>query len=108
MGGTNRRIDDAPMNPPAPREDGGNAPPFTPPSSIPGTNPAPVEQEGIRFNRVEPLPVDAPVAATYRALRQRVQLSAGPTSEPQIAARRLPAVNAGWVPAGRDPALASR
>lgn len=111
--GEPRSIDDRPPSPRSSIPQGGDAPPFTPPTPAPATppnqTPAPINnEEGIRFNRVEPLPVDGPVAATYRASRQRVRLSPAEGDAPQAVARSLPAINAEWRPAARGEHVASR
>lgn len=114
--GEPRSIDDWTPSPRSSLPSGGDAPPFTPPAQSPAPptqspatppnqSPAPINnEEGIRFNRVEPLPVDGPVALTYRASRQRVRLSPEEAATPPAVARRASEVNTDWraVPRGED------
>jgi hypothetical protein len=119
--GEPRSIDDRPTAPRSSIPPGGDAPPFTPPTQSPATppnqspatppnqSPAPINnEEGIRFNRVEPLPEAGPVALTYRASRQRVRLSPPEAASPPAVARRAPEVNADWRSVPRGENIASR
>lgn len=111
--GEPRSIEDRPPSPRSSIPPGGDAPPFTPPTQSPAAppnqSPAPINnEEGIRFNRVEPLPDAGPVALTYRASRQRVRLSLPEAASPPAVARREAEVNADRRAVPRGENIASR
>jgi hypothetical protein len=89
--------------------DGGNAIEYIPPRSTP--NPIDLEPDFEKSREInieiEPLDLDSPVAVAYEARRERVRLWST-HQVPQVVAKALPDVNAGWEPVAGTASVASR